>query len=190
MARAQRSGRVPAEMTPERVQAKARVAQAYADYRVRVDLERAIAQAEIAARVEERSVEELAGLRSAIRSALDAGVPKAQLQTHEVLGSTDQGKVNRLMGGRVQRTAQARARLDWLSEDVARIWVPGFPTTSQAPDYPGALSGVVVRDAQSPGGWFVREDDTDEPDIPGHLRWEFEHAPEAIGETLDRLAGL
>lgn len=190
MARVQGSGRAPTVMTPERIQARARVAKAYADYQARVDRERAIAQAEIAALVEERSMEELAELRASIRSALDAGVPKAQLQTHEVLGSTDQGKVNRLMGGRVKRAQRAHASLEWLGDGTARIWVPGFPTTSEAPDYPGALSGVVRRDAQAAGGWAVEVDDTDEPGLPGHLRWEFEHAPDAIGETLDRLAAL
>ncbi|HET8868390.1 MAG TPA: hypothetical protein VFM87_08675 [Agrococcus sp.] len=184
----QRGGRSPVEMTPERVQRRAEVARAYAEYEAKRDRERLALQREIGAQVDARSAEELGALRQAIRAALNAGLPKSQLQVHDVLGSADQGKVNRIMGGKVKRQRTPQPSLEWLEDGAARVMIPGYPTTSLADDYPEALSGVVRRDGRVAGGWAVEVDDTDEPGVPGHLRWEFEHEPAAIGETIERLA--
>lgn len=185
------AGRVPVPMTAERADALRRVAEEYRIYAQKKETERVVVMARLAAEVEKATLKELGALRDAIQHALNLGVPKSRMERPEVLGATSQGRVNDLMGGKARRQktkAPTVAAFRWLDDGRARIAIPGYPTQSLASDYPPTLSGIVSRAPEELAGWAVEVDDTDEPDMPGHLRWEAEHDPFALGEMLDGLA--
>lgn len=180
------------EMTPSRRAAVDEVRTAYAAYEARRDQERADAWRIAMEEIDRRAAHEKSQLIAALERALEQGVTRGMLQTPEVLGSTDQAKVNRILG-----TAPRRKRRDgsvpmftWLDEDTARVVIPEFATTSVADDYPEVLAGVVKRDHTMPGGWAALTDESDEGEMPGHLKWELnqEPSPRHIGTLLDGLA--
>lgn len=187
-------GRAPVRMTPERQTATAAVQRAYQRYSERREAERPRVQAMLAEELDRRCARELEELRTEIRDALALGVPRLRLQTSEVLGSTDQGKIKRLLGDEaaIVKIQEAGSSFEWLDEnhEQARVLIRGFATTSEASDYPEILSGVVEADPAAPGGWAVLADDSDEPDLPGFLRWELERDYETghLGDMIGALA--
>lgn len=160
----------------------------YAAYEQRKDAERPRAWELVMQEIERRAEAEKRELVTALNLALALGVPKSAIQKTDILGSTDQSKINKILGAPPKRAKRGTIPMfTWLDEDSARIVIPKFDTRSAASDYPEQLSGVVQRDAF---GWSVLIDDSDEGDLPGHLRWELEQDmhDKHLGRLLDGLA--
>lgn len=188
-------GRPRTVMTAERQARVIAVQRAYRKYQERRDAERARVYARLNEELDRASQVELEILQREIREALETGVPRHVLQTTEVLGSTDQGKVKRLLGPELDAAVKIRregSSFEWLDveEGRARIAIRGFDTTSEAPDYPAILSGVVEREPAAPGGWAVVVDDSDVDGPDGLLRWELarDHQPGHLGDAIEALA--
>lgn len=155
---------------------------------------------DVAARyVEERMTERETARDRAVVRAIALGVPKSHLTTIDILGTAKDG-VNRILramrerGEKVDLTIAAAPSLRWIDETqtVAHVSLPGFPTTSNADDYPDPLVGVVRRAPGTDAGWAVDVDPTDVGGANGHLRWEMALplSTNHVAIHLDRLADL
>lgn len=125
----------------------------------------------------------------AVRSAVDAGVPKKQV--HEIGMSTSNpyavyDSLTRTDPKMIGRTGPSP--FTWEDRDAGLIAVayPNFPTTSQAEDYPAMLSGLVRVDSTGTSFSVVRDDTERESEfgvIPGELTWEM-NRPEGTPSRL------
>lgn len=184
-------GRTKKALTAAQRSALEEVRRTYAAYEARREEERPRAWEWVMEEIDRRAQTEKSKLETALRAALEAGIPKRMIQTPEILGSTSQAKVAKLLGAPTsKRGAAAVPMFTWLDDETARVVIPSFDTLSAATDYPDQLAGVVRRDLTMPGGWAALTDESDEGNLPGHLRWELDQEMNErhLGILLDALA--